>query len=149
MKDYWQRIGRTLAAFCKPGDEIKCIRLFKLSGQMCQLCEHRPIVWNYVLRNLRTGNDLTVGSRCIHNYKQITEQKVIFPERLQKVADFLIRKWPDCVVVETDNDEWPEHDWVSDEDMELDFDEPDFDDMSADGMDPDEIDWEAEDGEHD
>jgi hypothetical protein len=74
---------------------------------------------------------------------------VIFPERLQKVADFLIRKWPDCVVVETDNDEWPEHDWVSDEDMELDFDEPDFDDMSADGMDPDEIDWEAEDGEHD
>jgi hypothetical protein len=149
MKDYWPRLRRTLATFWKPGDELLCVRIFKMPGQVCQMCEHQPITWNHALRNLRTRQDLIVGRECIRNYKKETQQQVIFPERFHRAADYLNRRWPGCVVVQPAATEWPDHTWESFEDMEFDFDEPDFDDMTADGMDPDDIDWEAEDGERD
>lgn len=37
----------------------------------CQLCGHKPVIWLSYLKNIKTEEELIVGSTCIDEYKQL------------------------------------------------------------------------------
>ncbi len=162
--DYWGRIRATLADFCCPGDELRCVRLYWRPNATCELCGHSPISFNFVLRNVRTGRRLTVGRHCVYNYKRETGRPVVFPAWCSRAADSLNAKLPGCATVteperrplaqprphypvpppepyEPADDRDDERELC--EELGLDPDDPDFFDLAAEGMHPDEVDWES------
>ena len=156
-RDYWERVKATVASYRKPGDEVRCIRVYSEAGCTCQMCGHAPITWNHVLRNLRTGMDLIVGSECINNYKVVTGEQIIFPGRYKRAAGHLNSRYPDCVIIApgsasaaTDleyNEEDAEEEYQRELiiDLGLDPEDPDFGELASEGLNPDEYDWESHD----
>lgn len=71
---YWQTLAQRSIKFWKPGQEIFCLRIFKLEDSQCELCDHQPITWNYVLINVQTGETMNVGSRCVNNFQKIIDR---------------------------------------------------------------------------
>lgn len=150
---YWDRVSASISEFWSRGQELRCMRIYRQENGTCQMCGHKPIKWQYVLHNQQTGGVLIVGRECIKNYKVVTGEQVVFPERFKKAAEFLNGRYPACVVVAPVHVA-PENKHEPDEDerefelydaLGLDPHEPDFDEFAAEGLDPDEYDWDAHD----
>jgi hypothetical protein len=97
--EYWERIKRRLMEFCKPEDDIQCVRIFRHPDSTCQLCDYKPITWNHVLRNARTSKGLVVGSRCVHQYKVIIEEMgydgtVDYLPKYHRAVEFINKRYP-------------------------------------------------------
>jgi hypothetical protein len=147
-QEYWNRVRASIAKFWSSGQELRCARIYTEDGGTCQMCGHKPIKWHHVLHNQYTHGDLIVGSECINNFKIVTGQQVVFPERFKKAAEYLNGRYPDCVFVtsvpdssgidyfeELDEDEYDREMLM---DMGLDPDDPDFSELAPHGMSGDE-----------
>lgn len=107
--NYWERIRKRLMEFWKPGDYVQCVKVFPNPNSTCQLCGHVPITWNHVLRNDRTSEDLRVGSKCVHNYKEIIEEMgyggpVDFHPKYHRAVKYINGKYPGTAKVVSQED---------------------------------------------
>jgi hypothetical protein len=154
---YWDRVRVSITKFWSRGQELRCTRIYTEDDGTCQMCGHKPIKWHHVLRNQQTNDDLIVGRECIKNYKVVTGEQIVFPERFRKAADYLNGRYPDCVVIvpepiptyvgpdygpELDEGGYGEVDFEEERemlmDMGLDPDDPDFSELAPHGMSGDE-----------
>jgi len=149
-QEYWNRVRASIAEFWSRGQELQCAGIYTEEGGACQMCGHKPIKWHHVLHNQQTNRDLIVGSECINNYKVVTGEKIVFPERFKKATEYLNARYRDCVLVvpvagypgpdyreEPDEDEYEREILM---DMGLDPNDPDFSELAPHGMTGDEND---------
>ena len=141
MKDYRQRIRQNLLKFWKPGDDIICVGVVKKVSQVCELCGHSPITWNNILENKRTLHRISVGSKCVHNFKDEVVKlgnDVIIKYRydFRSMAAQINKKYPGTVEIEEFSDY-----------VKGNGDQESPNDLASEGMGMDEIDWESEDFE--
>lgn len=83
IKDGRQLLIDKLKKFWRPGDEIICTRIFRLSDNSCYLCGHTPIEWHHVLLNSISNQTIDVEFSCVISMKKILEelgsdQKILF-----------------------------------------------------------------------
>ena len=163
--EYWERIAKRVRTFAEPGDPLQCVEVRRSSTpETCELCGHSPIFWLHYLKNLRTGEQLIVGSQCILNYKRVYEKftgnilQIQVEERLSWWADKMNSKSPDAVtIIPTDYKEvyhgeylvgeesrdWSEEYDIEDEDFDEELEEEDLNDLAPEGLGADEIDWDS------
>jgi hypothetical protein len=112
---------------------------------------------NYVMKNPDTGEELTVGSKCIHTCFRLTSRTVVFPKWLEPAAARVNKDYPGSAVVlpvtpfDYLKPENPAEFQYGDDEMDpqqlealgLDPEDPDWEDVSAEGLRSDEIDWES------
>ena len=148
MDNYWETIIENLSSFCKPGDQIFCKYIFKEDGQVCDLCGHSPITWNHVLINKRTGDEMIVGSNCVHNFKEGLKRlhfdlEITYPNKYEKIANRINEKYPGTVVIDEYGHEveedYPEEIYQ----LEFGMERLSGDELAPEGMGSDEIDWDS------
>jgi hypothetical protein len=74
IKDGRQLLIDKLKQFWRPGDEIICTRIFRLSDNSCYLCGHTPIEWHHVLLNSTSNQTIDVEFSCVIRMKKILEE---------------------------------------------------------------------------
>lgn len=95
---YRAAIETTLRKFVENGDDVACTGVYIYEYGSCGLCGHQPIKWHYILENLSSRNQITVGSECIRNYKIILEEwgyrpaYVVFPECLSQFTRWILEE---------------------------------------------------------
>lgn len=91
--EYWKTLEQRIKGFWKPGQSIICLKVFKKEDSQCELCDYQPVTWNHVLINLETTETLSVGSRCVNNFKKVLDKLesrdrfLVFEKYLTSVDD--------------------------------------------------------------
>lgn len=103
-EEYKAAIENSLSAFVNDGDEVICVGYFAMPSGQCEMCEHKPIKWHYILENLRSGQNLIVGSECVGNYQVILTgwgykpEQIVFPKRLSPYTRWILEKNPGAIL---------------------------------------------------
>jgi len=131
-------------------DEIRLVKMFSKQGGACGLCDHQPITYHFVLVNEKTKASIIVGSRCVHNIKDVLRKngkrvEIVCSVEFKNSARKLNEKFPDLVRVEEElveeyYDDFPDPDESEDTDLTI-------EDSVPEGLGDDEIDWDSWDGE--
>lgn len=89
-KDWTEKVRQ----FCRPTDELICIRIFKRSDNICCLCCVTPLNWHHVLLNTATNECIDLDLPCVVAFKKIMEslgsrKKIIFFPRYKKEVEYI------------------------------------------------------------
>lgn len=158
---YFADIRHAIRNFYRPGDQLRLVRQYRESRKY-EMCGGMVDIVNcYDLRNVRSGEIIVCGEKCIARYADVIAQMgqtptIVFPPEYRDKADKVNQHRRDTVIIEPE----PEHAYPGpeedqpDEDAEraelyeslgLDPDDPDFGELAAEGLDPDEYDWDSHD----
>jgi hypothetical protein len=154
-EQYFVDIRQAIRNYYRPGDQLRLDRLYR-EARKCQMCGGMVDILNcYDLRNVRTGEVMVCGERCIARYAEVIAQmgetpSIVFPHQYREKAERVNRHRRDTITVEDEAEpekssgNWSLDDLMGQQDG---ADDPDYEEMLADGLDPDEIDWESHDYE--
>jgi hypothetical protein len=83
--------------FCRPTDEIICIRIFRRSDNSCYFCDKAPLEWHHVLLNTATNQTVDVDLECVIGLRKMLEsmgsaRKILFFPKYKVEADFINSK---------------------------------------------------------
>lgn len=83
--------------FCRPGDEIICIRIFSQSVNSCFFCGRSPLETNYVLVNTATNQSIDTDELCVAGLRKIllkmgSDQKILFFPKYKNEVNFINSK---------------------------------------------------------
>lgn len=153
MKNYKEIIMDRLRNYWTRGDEIYVKGSFVEDGRTCELCGYTPIKNNFVLENSRTHEELIVGSKCVHNFKQAIKdlgEEVIIKSSNIDAIKIINRGHPGTVELIEHNrglfeDDMEDTQTYSSEFEEIVMSSPD--DLSPEGMGSEEFDWDSYDYE--
>jgi hypothetical protein len=152
---YFADIRHAIRDFYRPGDQLRLVRQYR-DSRKCQMCGGIVDIFNcYDLQNVRSGQIIVCGEKCIARYGEVIAQMghtplISFPAEYKEKAVLVNQHRPETVIVEQEsNMELGEEGWSISEliGQRPRADEPDYEDVLADGLDPDEIDWESHDYE--
>lgn len=108
MSDYNKNIEKVLKTFWKDGDVLFCEKYFSQPDRSCGLCGRPTISLNFRLKNMRSGEPITVCDTCIRNLKGYFKKlggdgDLIFPTDFEKVAASINKKSPGSVRIDEDD----------------------------------------------
>jgi hypothetical protein len=152
MKEYWTRLRQKLSEFTREGDALELQGVtWSDDPHVCGLCGYNDIRWLHRLANLRTGQTLIVGSKCIGNYKRVHDEIYETPLRIRasaslaRIVEKINSQKPGTIehIGRVHSSEVADLDDSYDEDDEdiEDVDDLDPDEESAEGTGRGEIDW--------
>lgn len=76
-QDYWETIRRKMEKFAAPGDPVFLIDRYRSKTPLrCELCGHPEIVNINVIKNMRTGETLKIGSVCVTRYEKVRKKRL-------------------------------------------------------------------------
>lgn len=146
---YHGDIRTVLEHFYQAGDTLTIVKRF-FESRKCQMCGDKVTINDcFVLRNDRTGEQITCGKHCIVNYFEVLEQMgqtavILCPESNKRAAARINQMRPNSVTVISEFDGMDERYEEIEEDREmllgmgLDPDDPDFTELAPHGMSGDE-----------
>jgi hypothetical protein len=151
---YFSDIRHAIRDFYQPGDRLVLVRQYS-DQRKCQMCGGIVDIANcYDLQNLRTGNVMVCGEKCIARYAEVIIKMgytplISFPPEYKDKAALVNQHRRDTVAVEEVGFTRSDDEWTIDHLMgqRAGADAPDCGDLVAEGLGSDEIDWESHDYE--